>query len=70
MGLRDQNAAVHLYDAPRLGENQFDQARISFVFRAVFRGPGSGERRRVDFAQIHDGAFRFGNDFLRHRKHD
>ena len=60
--LGDDDAAIHFHDAPRLSQDQFDQARV-FV---PLGGPGSCERRRLDLAQIDNCAFRFRNDFLRH----
>src|SRR5258705_7742161 len=64
--LCDQEAAFHFDDAPGLSQNQFDKARIL----SPLDRPGSSECGRLEFAQINHSAFGFGDDFLRHGKHD
>src|SRR5260370_11149181 len=60
-GLGDQDAAIHFDDAARFTQDQLDQARILLELR----GPGAGQLRRLERAQIDDGPFRLGHDLLR-----
>src|SRR5215210_684870 len=65
MGFRDNDAAVHAYDAAALSQHDLDMARVPAEARRVILR----ERRGLDRTKVDQTALGLANDLVRHDEH-